>query len=108
MVDPGVEVLVSNDFNSYTTAFEDLELEYLVYRIHYLRWVNRLLKTLQKKLDDEWDEPLDEVRQLLRDLLPDRRAPGLPTPSPGQGPARHLRQACAPFGPPAKTLPPPE
>ncbi len=72
MVDPGVEVLVSNDFNSYTTAFEDLELEYLVYRIHYLRWVNRLLKTLQKKLDDEWDEPLDEVRQLLRDLLPDR------------------------------------
>ena len=67
----GVEVLVSDDFNSYSTAARRLELEHQVCRFHYLRWVNRLLTSLQKKLDDEWDEPLDEVRQLLQDLPPD-------------------------------------
>ena len=67
----GVEVLVSDDFNSYTTAAERLNLQHQVCRFHYLRWVNRLLNTLQKKLDDEWAEPLDEVRQLLQELPPD-------------------------------------
>ena len=67
----GVEVLVSDDFNSYTTAAERLDLEHQVCRFHYLRWVNRLLNTLQKKLGDEWAEPLDEVRLLLRELPPD-------------------------------------
>ena len=70
-VELGVEVLVSDDFNSYSTAARRLELEHQVCRFHYLRWVNRLLTSLQKKLDDEWAEPLDEVRQLLRDLPPD-------------------------------------
>lgn len=67
----GVEVLVSDDFNSYATAAQRLDLEHQVCRFHYLRWVNRLLNTLQKKLDDEWHEPLEEVRQLLQDLPPD-------------------------------------
>jgi hypothetical protein len=67
----GVEVLVSDDFNSYATAAERLDLEHQICRFHYLRWVNRLLNTLQKKLDDEWHEPLEEVRQLLQDLPPD-------------------------------------
>jgi transposase-like protein len=67
----GVEVLVSDDFNSYSTAAERLDLEHQVCRFHYLRWVNRLLKSLQKKLDDEWAEPLNEVRQLLEELPPD-------------------------------------
>jgi transposase-like protein len=67
----GVEVLVSDDFNSYATAAQRLDLEHQVCRFHYLRWVNRLLNSLQKKLDDEWDEPLAEVRQLLQDLPPD-------------------------------------
>jgi hypothetical protein len=71
MKELGVEVLVSDDFNSYTSAAEHLELEHQICRFHYLRWVNRLLNALQKKLDDEWDEPLDEVRQLLQDLPPD-------------------------------------
>jgi hypothetical protein len=70
-VELGVEVLVSDDFNSYSTAARRLELEHQVCRFHYLRWVNRLLTSLQKKLDDEWAEPLDEVRQLLQDLPPD-------------------------------------
>lgn len=67
----GVEVLVSDDFNSYTTAAERLDLEHQICRFHYLRWVNRLLNRLQKQLDDEWHEPLDQVRQLLQDLPPD-------------------------------------
>jgi transposase-like protein len=67
----GVEVLVSDDFNSYSTAAERLDLEHQVCRFHYLRWVNRLLNSLQKKLDADWDDTLDEVRQLLRDLPPD-------------------------------------
>ncbi|KPK02605.1 MAG: hypothetical protein AMJ56_20770 [Anaerolineae bacterium SG8_19] len=67
----GVEVLVSDDFNSYSTAARRLELQHQICRFHYLRWVNRLLSTLQKKLDDEWNEPLDQVRQLLQDLPPD-------------------------------------
>jgi hypothetical protein len=67
----GVEVLVSDDFNSYSTAAERLDLEHQICRFHYLRWVNRLLNRLQKQLENEWDEPLDEVRQLLQDLPPD-------------------------------------
>jgi transposase-like protein len=67
----GVEVLVSDDFNSYSTAADRLELDHQICRFHYLRWVNRLLTRLQKQLDNEWDEPLDEVRQLLKDLPPD-------------------------------------
>ncbi len=67
----GVEVLVSDDFNSYSTAAERLDLEHQICRFHYLRWVNRLLNRLQKQLDDEWADPLDEVRQLLEDLPPD-------------------------------------
>ena len=67
----GVEVLVSDDFNSYSTAAQRLDLQHQVCRFHYLRWVNRLLNRLQKQLDDEWDEPLNEVRQLLQDLPPD-------------------------------------
>lgn len=67
----GVEVLVSDDFNSYSAAAERLDLEHQVCRFHYLRWVNRLLNSLQKKLNDEWAEPLAEVRQLLRELPPD-------------------------------------
>ena len=67
----GVEVLVSDDFNSYTTAAEHLDLAQQICRFHYLRWVNRLLNRLQKQLDDEWVDPLDEVRQLLQNLPPD-------------------------------------
>lgn len=67
----GVEVLVSDDFNSYFVAAEQLDLDHQICRFHYLRWVRRLLNSLQKQLDDEWDELLDEVRQLLKDLPPD-------------------------------------
>ena len=67
----GVEVLVSDDFNSYSTAARRLELDHQICRFHYLRWVNRLLNRLQKQLDDEWADTLDEVRQLLEDLPPD-------------------------------------
>lgn len=67
----GVEVLVSDDFNSYTTAAEHLDLEHQICRFHHRRWVNRLLNTLQKKLDEVWDDLIDEVRQLLQDLPPD-------------------------------------
>jgi hypothetical protein len=67
----GVEVLVSDDFNSYTSAAERLELEHQICRFHYLRWVNRLLSQLQKKLDDQWDGLLDEVRLLIQELPPD-------------------------------------
>jgi transposase-like protein len=67
----GVEVLVSDDFNSYFVAAEQLDLEHQICRFHYLRWVNRLLNTLQKQLDAEWVERLDEVRLLLRELPPD-------------------------------------
>jgi transposase-like protein len=67
----GVEVLVSDDFNSYSTAAERLELEHQICRFHYFRWVNRLLNRLQKQLDDEWVDLLNEVRQLLEDLPPD-------------------------------------
>ena len=66
----GVEVLVSDDFNSYSTAARRLELDHQICRFHYLRWVNRLLNRLQKQLDDEWADALDEVRQLLEDLPP--------------------------------------
>jgi transposase-like protein len=67
----GVEVLVSDDFNSYFVAAEHLGLDHQICRFHYLRWVNRLLSRLQKQLDDEWLEPLNEVRQLLQDLPPE-------------------------------------
>jgi transposase-like protein len=67
----GVEVLVSDDFNSYSTAAERLDLEHQICRFHYRRWVNRLLNNLKKQLDEEWHESLDEVRQLLEDLPPD-------------------------------------
>jgi transposase-like protein len=67
----GVEVLVSDDFNSYFVAAEALDLQHQICRFHYLRWVNRLLSRLQKQLDDEWVERLDEVRLLLRELPPD-------------------------------------
>jgi transposase-like protein len=67
----GVEVLVSDDFNSYTTAAEHLGLEQQICRFHHLRWVNRLLNNLKKRLDESWHEILDEVRQLLQDLPPD-------------------------------------
>lgn len=67
----GVEVLVSDDFNSYFTAAQRLDLDHQICRFHYLRWVNRLLSRLQKQLEHEWDELLDEVRFLLQELPPD-------------------------------------
>jgi hypothetical protein len=67
----GVEVLVSDDFNSYSVTAEALGLQHQVCRFHYLRWVNRLLNRLQKELDDTWLQALDEVRQLLQELPPE-------------------------------------
>lgn len=67
----GVEVLVSDDFNSYFVAAERLGLEHQICRFHYQRWVNRLLSSLQKQLDEVWHDLLDEVRHLLHDLPPD-------------------------------------
>lgn len=67
----GVEVLVSDDFNSYFVAAEQLGLDHQICRFHYLRWVNRLLNRLQKQLDDQWEQLLDEVRFLLQELPPD-------------------------------------
>jgi len=67
----GVEVLVSDDFNSYFVAAERLDLEHQICRFHYRRWVNRLLNNLQKQLDEEWHDTLDEVRHLLEHLPPD-------------------------------------
>lgn len=67
----GVEVLVSDDFNSYSTAAERLALDHQICRFHYLRWVRRLLNRLQKQLDEAWDPLLDEVRLLLEELPPE-------------------------------------
>ena len=67
----GVEVVVSDDFNSYYTAANRLGLEQQICRFHYLRWVNRLLNNLQKVLDEQWDPLLDEVRLLLDELPPE-------------------------------------
>jgi hypothetical protein len=57
-----VKVLVSVDFNPYFAAAERLELEYPIFCFHYLRWVNRLLKNLEKELGEQWVPLLDEVR----------------------------------------------
>jgi transposase-like protein len=67
----GVEVMVSDDFNPYFVAAERLGLDHQICRFHYLRWVNRLLKNLQKQLDEEWNDLLDEVRLLLEELPPE-------------------------------------
>ena len=67
----GVEVLVSDDFNPYFVAAARLELEHQLCRFHTLRWVKRLLNTLQKELDEAWAPLLDEVRLLLETLPPD-------------------------------------
>jgi hypothetical protein len=67
----GVEVLVSDEFNSFLTAAEQLDLEHQVCRFHTLRWVNRLLDSLQRQLAEEWHWILPEVQRLLDELPPD-------------------------------------
>jgi transposase-like protein len=67
----GVVVMVSDDFNPYFVAAQRLGLEHQICRFHYLRWVKRLLNTLQKALDEQWTPLLDEVRLLLDELPPE-------------------------------------
>jgi transposase-like protein len=67
----GVEVMVSDDFNPYFVAARRLRLEHQICRFHYLRWVNRLLKKLEKELDKQWVPLLEEVRLLLDELPPE-------------------------------------
>lgn len=66
----GVEVLVSDDLETFDQVAKALDRPRQVCRFHFLRWVMRTLAELQTLLDEKWRDTLDEVRRLVRTLPP--------------------------------------
>lgn len=67
----GVEVLVTDDLNSYRQMATDLQVEHQICRFHMRRWVGVSLRSLRTKLDEEWAEALDQVERIVAEMPAD-------------------------------------
>jgi transposase-like protein len=67
----GVEVVVTDDLNSYEPICEALGVERQVCQFHMLRWVGKALRELEPQIEERWPQfkwVLDEVRELVNAL----------------------------------------
>jgi transposase-like protein len=67
----GVEVVVTDDLNSYEPICETLGVERQVCQFHTLRWVGKALRELEPQIEERWPKfmwVLDEVRGLVNEL----------------------------------------
>lgn len=61
----GVEVLVTDDLNSYRPLVKELGLEHQICRFHSRRWIGRTLRELSPMLDSKWQEVVDQVDEIV-------------------------------------------
>lgn len=64
--DLGIEVIVTDDLESYDQAAKQLEVKHQVCRFHFLRWVMKAIKEFEALLGEDWLDTLLELRRIVR------------------------------------------
>lgn len=67
----GVEVIVTDDLNSYATVAKSLHVDRQRCVFHLKRWTGRTIKVLREQLDEVWHPTLDDVERILEELPPE-------------------------------------